>query len=190
MKPIRLENNLIIYYGNPAGWLDDEHHALVDTMFETPEMKNFLSRQTNIQEIHWSQGIFDRLRTAPQDKQHDLQILKKCRIWQLKPDVDMKLKFISYDELMQHSGFLDPNNYHLVFDGEVETNDLEKLYNKFNYDQPLSYRGHSLSISDIVELYDEHGSTFHYVDRIGYQQITFDRNEPSETLLPNQMEQY
>ena len=30
-----------------------------------------------------------------------------------------------------------------------------------------------MSISDVMELYDGQGSTFYYVDRIGFQQVEF-----------------
>lgn len=53
------------------------------------------------------------------------------------------------------------DHYQLVYDGEVETNDLEELYTKFNLNHPPGYAGHSLSMSDVLELYDE-------VDRFGF----------------------
>lgn len=103
-----------------------------------------------------------------------LSIIKDCRVWQLKPDVDIRMKFIGYDELCREFGPPDPDNYRQVYDGAVETNDLEALYTKFNTDHPVGYEGHSLSMSDVLELYDESGSTFHYVDRFGFQQVDFE----------------
>ena len=35
-------------------------------------------------------------------------------------------------------------------------------------------------MSDVVELYDEVGSSFHYVDRFGFQQIDFEPSEPTQ----------
>jgi len=64
-------------------------------------------------------------------------------------------------------------NYETVYDGELATNDLEGIYTKFNIDHPYGYEGHSLSMSDVVELYDDEGSIFHYVDRMGFQEISF-----------------
>ena len=38
-----------------------------------------------------------------------------------------------------------------VYDGAVETNDLEALYTTFNTEWPEGYTGHSLSMSDVLE---------------------------------------
>lgn len=44
-------------------------------------------------------------------------------------------------------------------------------------DHPVGFKGHSLSISDVVELYDDSGSAFHYVDRMGFKDIEFSNHE-------------
>ena len=58
-----------------------------------------------------------------------------------------------------------------VYEGAVKTNDLEELYELFNIQHPEDYTGHSLSMSDILELYDDSGSIYHYVDRCGFQEV-------------------
>jgi hypothetical protein len=45
------------------------------------------------------------------DPEGNLQVLKKCRVHQLKPDVDVMMKFIGYDELLERFGEPDPDNY-------------------------------------------------------------------------------
>ena len=45
---------------------------------------------------------------------------------------------------------------------------------KFNLNHPHGFTGHSLSMSDVVELYDSTGSEFYYVDRFGFQEIDFE----------------
>ena len=46
------------------------------------------------------------------------------------------------------------------------------------YKRQEGYKGHVLSVSDVLELYDGHGSTFYYVDQIGFVQIPFEGAEP------------
>ena len=58
----------------------------------------------------------------------------------------------------------------------------------FNTEWPDGYTGHSLSMSDILELYDEYGSTFHYVDRIGFQQVEF--GQQSQTITNSHTMQF
>lgn len=176
MKPIRIEKGIVIYYGNPAGRIRNGQ-AVVDPMFKGQELNDFLETQRNVSEIKWQDGIFSQLASG-QGETREIQILKNCRVWQLKPEVDICKKFIGYDALIQKFGPPNPEDYRLVFDGAVDTNDLEALYTKFNVDHPASYTGHSLSMSDVVELYDEMESSFHYVDRIGFQKVDF--------KLPNQ----
>ena len=50
-----------------------------------------------------------------------------------------------------------PDSYIKVYEGASDTNDLEELYDKFRYHPPSGYTGHGLSISDVLELYDETG---------------------------------
>ena len=94
------------------------------------------------------------------------------------------MKFVSYDELCKNFGSPDLENYQQVYDGAVETNDLAALYTKFYLDYPASYTGHIISMSDVLELYDESGSTFHYVDRIGFRQVDFEPPGQSMTQGP------
>ena len=182
MKPIYIENGIIVYYGSRVGRVADGC-AVADPMFQGAELNDFLTKQRGIREVRWKEGMFDRLMSGSGNIR-EVQALKDCRVWQLKPEVDIRMKFISYDELCRDFGPPDPANYQKVIDGAVETNDLEALYTKFNLDHPASYTGHSLSMSDVLELYDETGSTFHYVDRFGFKQVSFE--QPGQQMAHTQ----
>lgn len=171
MKPIQIQNGVVVYYGNRVGIIQDSQ-AVIDPMFEREDLKNFLEHQQSVQEIKWQNGMFERL-VSCSFQSPEQPALKNVRVWQLKPDVNILMKFISYDEMCRQFGLPQKENYQPVYDGAVETNELEALYAKFNTKCPEGYTGHSLSISDVLELYDDKGSTFHYVDRIGFQQMEF-----------------
>lgn len=95
------------------------------------------------------------------------------RIYQIDPELDRKrAKFRSFAEV----GKVDPSVYRCVFEGSVPCADLEDVFMKFNTGGHPLYRGHSLSVSDVVEMADE--GTFHYCDSVGFQQTDFD---PSQT---------
>ncbi len=73
------------------------------------------------------------------------------------PDVvkDRKL-FESWDILTKTSGF-NIHQYKKVYEGEVEDQGsvlktLNHLFEKFNYQPPSDFHGHSLSVSDVVVL--------------------------------------
>lgn len=176
MSNIQIKSNRILYYGNTAGYFFGEK-AVVDPMFQTDEMKSYLTEKEGL-EVDWRPGTFERLAAGTIDLEGNAALLKRCRVWQLESEVDIMMKFISYDVFTSRFGEPDPVNYKTVYDGEVDTNELEELYTKFNIDHPLGYEGHSLSISDVLELYDESGSIFYYCDTFGFKEISF--QEPQQ----------
>ncbi|MDI6877914.1 MAG: YodL domain-containing protein [Desulfitobacteriaceae bacterium] len=175
MNSIQIKNNRILYYGNTAGYVE-KGKAVVDPLFQSDELKSYLIEKQGLA-VEWTDGVFARLAEGRIDPEGNAQILKSCRVWQLRPDVDPMMKFIGYDELLEHFGKPDPDNYRVVYDGEAGTNDLEALFAKFNLAHPPGYEGHSLSMSDVIELYDASGSTFHYVDRFGFKEVSFQPQE-------------
>lgn len=177
MRGASIDKSTILYYGNPAGYLSDGK-AVVDPLFQTGELTAFLSRQKDITEVKWTAGVYDRLVNGQRDHPES-PLLKKCRVWQLSPESDIRKRFISLDELQKGFGAPQLSDYQTVYDGEVETNELEALYTKFNSNHPPGYAGHSLSLSDVLELYDEKGSSFHYCDRFGFKEIAFE--PPAQT---------
>ena len=48
---------------------------------------------------------------------------------------------------------------------------LEDMYMKFNLDHPTDFRGHSLSVSDIVALRQNGIVSCHYVDSVGFKEL-------------------
>lgn len=175
MNNIRIKNDLILYYGNKSGYINNGK-AVVDPLFQKEELSSYLTEKEGL-ELEWRSGVYEGLTEGRIDPAGDAPLLKSCRVWQLKPDVNPMIKFIGYDELLEHFGEPDPNNYRMVYDDGVDTNNLEELFSKFNLDHPTNYEGHSLSMSDVIELYNTSGSSFHYVDRFGFKEISFQTQE-------------
>ncbi len=178
MRGIELKNGCIFYYGNPSGYVE-EGIAIVDSMFQNEEFSKWLVQHKLI--AIWREGVFEKLlQYGTEFLDHETQIpVKNCRIWQLRADINPECKFIGYEELKENFGDPDKNNYELVYEGEIETNDLESIYTKFNLNHPHGFTGHSLSMSDVVELYNDNGSEFYYVDRFGFKEIDF---EPKDQI--------
>lgn len=65
------------------------------------------------------------------------------------------------------------NNYKEVYSGTLENvsdnifENLEKIYTKFNINHPDDFVGHSLSVSDLVEINNE----LYYCDRFGWTKV-------------------
>jgi hypothetical protein len=172
MQGITLKNGLISYYGNPAGYTEKDA-AVVDRIFENKELKSWL--QSHSLTPKWTDGVMERLMAGQQQGATETAApLKNVRIWQLKPETDVYMKFISLDEMTNKFGEPTLEHYRIAYDGQLGTNDLEAIFARCNTNHPLGYNGHSLSMSDVVELYDSTGSEYHYCDRFGFKQITFE----------------
>ena len=59
---------------------------------------------------------------------------------------------------------------------------MEDIYRTFNVDYPADFKGHSLSVSDVVVLHQNGQDTAHYCDSVGFQQVPeFLRENPLRT---------
>ena len=93
----------------------------------------------------------------------------KIKVFQVNPELDRHgTLFRSYDAAMKSAGQIDPSIYKTVFDGNVDAEDLEDVFAVLNFSQPVGYNGHSLSVSDIVEI---EGGGHHYCDTFGFQEL-------------------
>ncbi|MBZ2175623.1 hypothetical protein K8M07_10285 [Schnuerera sp. xch1] len=180
MSSIKLKNDCIFYYGNPAGYVEKDI-ATVDLIFQNEEFENWIYERKLI--AKWTEGVFERLAEGGTMLFTDEALtLKACRIWQLKTDVCPGRKFIGYEELRNNFGEPDKGNYKIAYEGIIETNDLEEIYTKFNLNHPQGFTGHSLSISDVIELYDSTNSEFYYVDRFGFKEIDFEQQNQRQDM--------
>lgn len=180
MPGISLKNGLISYYGNPAGYTEKEK-AVVDKIFQNEELSAWLKSRSLTPE--WTDGVMERLIAGEQMIGMELSApLKNIRIWQLKPETDVRMKFISLEDMIRDFGEPDPEHYRIAYDGQLGTNELEAIYTRCNVNHPPGYNGHSLSMSDVVELYDSGSSEYHYCDRFGFQKISFESPEQTQTM--------
>ena len=93
-------------------------------------------------------------------------------IYQLKRgDETRDLRFEPYDRLNAAGHTVDPANYDLIYSAPLAPGtSLEAIFTRFNIDHPKDFKGHSLSVSDVVVLHQNGQDTAHYVDSIGYRQ--------------------
>lgn len=82
------------------------------------------------------------------------------------PDRHYKI-FEPYERLIKFYGKVDMNDYEVVYVGEVEANGLDDVYCIFNTAHPPGFRGHSLSVSDIVWFKDK----MYYCNDIGWKEM-------------------
>ena len=63
-----------------------------------------------------------------------------------------------------------------------------KIFTRFNIDHPADFKGHSLSVSDIVVLHRDGRDAAHYVDSIGYRDVPEFFKEQGRQLTPDELE--
>ena len=94
-------------------------------------------------------------------------------IYQLKRgDETRDFRFEPYDRLAATGHTAEQTNYDLIYTAELAPGtSLEDIYTRFNIDHPKGFKGHSLSVSDVVVLHQNGQDTAHYVDSSGYRQV-------------------
>ena len=93
-------------------------------------------------------------------------------------------RFRSYEELQAAGLAVDRKNYELVYTAPLDgKTTLENIYRTFNTDdRPADFRGHSLSVSDVVVINRGGKEEAHYCDSIGFTPVPeFMRESPIKT---------
>ena len=121
-------------------------------------------------------------KTAEQDK-------GTFSIYQLKHgDETRDLRFEPYDRLQATGNVVNKANYELVYSAELTPGtSLEDIYTRFNIDHPKDFKGHSLSVSDVVVLHQNGQDAAHYVDSFGYKNVPEFLQEQKQ-LTPDELE--
>ena len=105
-------------------------------------------------------------------------------IYQLRnEDSTRDYRFEPYDRLQAAGLTVDKANYTEVYAAPLTAGTtLEDIYRTFNVDHPADFKGHSLSVSDVVVLHQNGQNTAHYCDSVGFQQVPeFLRENPLRT---------
>ena len=106
-------------------------------------------------------------------------------IYQLKDNPELRdFHFAGTEELLKRGilsddfGEIQPGNYNLVYAGELsdihgqsQREKLNAVFEKFNIDHPADYKGHSLSVSDVVVLHENGVNSAHFVDSFGFTRL-------------------
>ena len=117
-----------------------------------------------------TQGEVKELYAKAQEAEQDKDTFS---IYQLKRgDETRDFRFEPYDRLQAAGLAVDPANYDLIYTAPLAPDmSLDDIFTRFNIDHPADFKGHSLSVSDVVVLHQAGQDTAHYVDSVGYQQV-------------------
>lgn len=148
-------------------------------LFESPETFCSMNGQIEVKKVETPAAEPASEKTQQQDLTQ-----RQYSIYQLKRSDNLRgIRFESYDCLQKNGIKCDIRNYYLVYSGHMRPNEtLENLFYKFNMEHPEDFKGHSLSVSDVVVVKERGESTAHYVDSIGFKQV--DHFEKSTARTP------
>ena len=136
----------------------------------TPEKCRELLGQLNAGELTEGQikELYAKAQEQPETGRDDT-----FSIYQLKDgDETRDYRFEPYDRLQAAGLAVDRANYELVYTAPLAPGtSLDDIFTRFNIDHPKDFKGHSLSVSDVVVLHQGGQDTAHYVDRGDFKQI-------------------
>lgn len=101
----------------------------------------------------------------------------KIRVYQINREKDKnRFIFCDYDYVVRKQGHahICRDLYDVVFEGDVDCRNLEDIYVLFNSSRAPEYHGHSMSVSDIVEVISEENDVkqgVYYCDSIGFKEV-------------------
>ena len=102
----------------------------------------------------------------------------KIVIYQINSERDRhNIMFMNYESLEQFQGSseVDSSIYDKIYVGDVPCENLEEIYQMFNLERPDDFKGHSLSVSDVVEVVagGKKEPGHYFCDSFGYKKIPF-----------------
>ena len=143
--------------------------------FDAEEVRSF-DGIFGVETAEW-ETVKDRF--APQDYEKAFldNPADSFAIYQLRDNDDTAYLHYMNSEYLEKKGLsVRKENYAAVYAGNLDcrgdTQDkLNELYETFNIHRPEDFRGHSLSVSDIVELKQNGVVSCHYVDSWGFKEL-------------------
>ena len=94
-------------------------------------------------------------------------------IYQLKKNENLRYhRFTDYETLHKEGNTVEAESYIQVYRDELSSGTtLEDIYTRFNINQPADFKGHSLSVSDIIVVHDNGDTAAYYIDDVGYKRV-------------------
>lgn len=165
------EHDLTIY-----SLYEDGAETMIEDRKEILEHKGMFG----IEKGDWEQYLQLRSLTTVQEESMDEREHRllygrdnQFGIYQLNDSPQARdIHFMNSDFLEMKGITVARENYDLVYTAPLEEGtNLEDIFTRFNIERPEDFRGHSLSVSDVVVLHQNGENTCHFVDSFGYKEV-------------------
>ena len=165
----------------------EQIHDYIDTWHNSASEKLELYEFLGLSKTEYE--IFVRSDTELQDAlindRQTMEILTHPKItvdytiYQVKNGNEYRgLRFAGLAEITGKQVDICDKNYDNVYSGTLTADEsvatsevLDSLFTKFNTDHPHDFKGHSLSVSDVISIKIGESEKFHFVDSVDFREI-------------------
>ena len=162
--PDEVTQNHLAYVSSWLSQIKEDPNVLFTAIKDADKIADYLIDKGRVEELR------EKLEIAAKMPQKINGV--SYEIWQLKDTPENKALLFSdyaYASLFR----LTESRYDKVYEAQAGEDDytLDRIYYKFNVNHPADFRGHSLSMSDVVVLNIDGEKTGWFVDRIGFKEV-------------------
>ena len=172
--PDSVIENHMAYVQSWLSQIKEDHNVLFSAIKEADKIADYMIDKGRVEVLREKLAIEEQMPKAVEGMSYE--------IWQLKDIPENRsIQFADYAFASLYR--LTESRYDKVYEAPAttETNTLDKLYTKFNIDHPADFKGHSMSMSDIVVLNDKGKRTAWYCDSFGFREVAGFCRTPQQT---------
>jgi hypothetical protein len=162
--PDSVVENHTAYVQHWLAAIKQDPNVLFSAIKEADKIADYMVEQGRVEVLREKLAMADQMPKQLQGGSYE--------IWQLK-DTPENRPILFSDYAFASLYRLTESRYDKVYEGPVgpDTDSLDKLFVKFNIDHPADFKGHSLSLSDVV-VFNENGQrSAWYCDTIGFREV-------------------
>ena len=151
-----------------ASWLEAikaDHNALFTALKDADTIADYMMEKGRVE-------LMKKEITMEALLPDTLELGSTYEIWQLKDIPENRsISFLPYDYASQFR--LTDSRYEKVYEAPVTQmdNSLDKIFVKYNINHPADFKGHSLSMGDIIVTVKDGKKQAFYCDQIGFQPV-------------------
>ena len=162
--PEKVTQNHLAYVSSWLSQIKEDPNVLFAAIKDADKIADYLIDKGRIEELR------EKLETMAKMPEKINGV--SYEIWQLKDTPENKALLFSdyaYASLFR----LTESRYDKVYEAQAGADDytLDQIYYKFNVNHPEGFRGHSMSMSDVVVLDIDGKKTAWYCDSVGFKEI-------------------
>ena len=162
---IDLEKAAVNYYIGDRLFKSNEYNSIAELQ------DKFLSAMSFDEMVSFNESDAEIL--AFFNNTHTNSTENTFEIYQLKSGDELRYhRFTDIETLHNEGNKVDFANYEKVYESTLgDDTKLEDIFTQFNIAHPEDFKGHSLSVSDVIVLNKNDGSSAYYVDDIGFPEV-------------------